>query len=122
VPIEANLLPAQDAALKPSALIQLVEPKAAAISIKVDHTPFSIGRRKGNDAVLPLDYASGVSGNHLIITFLNGSYYVQDDKSTYGTTRNSKPLQKGMQYPLHDGDILGLGPVVKIVFQISFTE
>jgi hypothetical protein len=33
------------------------------------HSPFTIGRRTGNDAVVPVDSASGVSGAHLTLIF-----------------------------------------------------
>lgn len=121
-PVKADTPPAQEAAQKPAAMIQVLQPDAVDFSAKMEHTPFSIGRRKGNDAALPLEGSSGVSGNHLSITFLDGNYYVKDEKSTYGSSCNNKPLEKGKQYPLQDGDVLGLGPEVKIVFRLSIAE
>ena len=121
-PVKADIPSAQEAVQKPSADIQILQPEAVNFSAKMEHTPFSIGRREGTDATLPLDSSSGVSGNHLIITFLDGNYYVKDEKSTYGTSNNNKSLEKGKLYPLQDGDVLGLGPEVKIVFRISFPE
>ena len=118
-PVKAKLPPDQPATQKPSAIIQVLQPETVNYSVKVEHTPFSIGRREGNDAVLPVDSSSGVSGNHLTITFLDGNYYVKDDKSTYGTSSNNKSLEKGRLYPLQEGDVLSLGPEVKIVFRIS---
>jgi pSer/pThr/pTyr-binding forkhead associated (FHA) protein len=112
----------KEATQKPAALIQILKPEAVDFSAKMEHTPFSIGRRKGNDAVLPLDSSSGVSGNHLTVTFLDGNYYVKDEKSTYGTSSNNNPMEKGKLYPLQDGDVLGLGPEVKIVFRISSSD
>lgn len=120
--VKANIPSAQEAVQTPSAIIQLLQPEAVTFSAKMEHTPFSIGRQKGNDAVLPLDSSSGVSGNHLTITFRDGSYYIRDDKSTYGTTCNDKSLDKGKEYPLQDGDVLRLGPIAKIVFQTTSTE
>ena len=121
-PIKANLPSAQEAVQTPSAIVQMMHPEAVNFSAKMEHTPFSIGRREGSDAALPLDSSSGVSGNHLTITFLDGNYYVKDEKSTYGTSNNNKSLEQGKLYPLQDGDVLGLGPKVKIVFRISSSE
>ena len=85
----------------------------------VKHSPFTIGRQKGIDAVLPVDSASGVSKHHLTITFENGQYFARDDKSTYGTTLDGETLTKGQPSPLHDGAVIGLGPKVKIKFQLA---
>lgn len=121
-PVKAKIPPAESATQKPSAMIQVLQPETVNFSTEMEHTPFSIGRRKGNDAVLPVDSSSGVSGNHLSITFLDGNYYIKDEKSTYGTSNNNRPLEKGKLYPLQDGDVLGLGPEVKIVFRVSSSE
>ena len=121
-PIKADPPLVKEAAPKPSAMIQLLQPAAVDFSANMEQTPFSIGRGKANDAVLPLDSSSGVSGNHLSITFLDENYYVKDEKSTYGTFRNNNPLEKGKLYPLQDGDVIGLGPEVKIVFRITSSE
>jgi len=72
--------------------------------------------------VLPVGSASGVSKHHLTITFENGQYFARDDKSTYGTTINGETLVKGQPSPLHDGDVINLGPKVKIEFQLVSTE
>ncbi len=122
VPVKAELPSAQEEVQQPAAIIQLLQPEAVTFTARMETTPFSIGRRESNNAALPLDSSSGVSGVHLTIIYRDGSYYVRDEKSTYGTTSNDKPLEKGMLYPLRDGDILGLGPKVRIVFRIPSTE
>ena len=86
--------------------------------IDMRHTPFSIGRRKGNDALLPVDNSSGVSGNHLVLTYVDGKYYATDEKSTYGTLVDGEPLPKGVPTLLKSGAILSLGPNVKLKFTI----
>lgn len=118
-PVKAQQPPAKSAKKVPSAVIELLQPEGITFSARMETSPFSIGRRKGNDAVLPLDSSSGVSGDHLTIAFIEGKYFIQDDKSTYGTTCNDKPLKKGKPYPVSDGDVLGLGPKVKVVFRTS---
>jgi pSer/pThr/pTyr-binding forkhead associated (FHA) protein len=105
----------------PSARIELLQPDNVEFSIEMRHTPFSIGRRKGNDAILPVDNSSGVSGNHLILTYENGEYYILDEKSTYGTTIDGDPVTKGTSTALKNGAVIGLGPNVKIVFWVLKT-
>jgi hypothetical protein len=102
----------------PSAQIILQQPDNLDYSIEMRHTPFSIGRRKGNDAILPVDNSSGVSGNHLILTYKKGEYQVLDEKSSYGTTIDGDPLTKGVATQLKSGAVIGLGPNVKIVFWV----
>jgi pSer/pThr/pTyr-binding forkhead associated (FHA) protein len=53
-----------------------------------------------------------------VITYVNGLWLVQDDKSTYGTTVNGRAIPKGRPTKLEDGAVLGLGPNVKIRFRI----
>ena len=106
-------------ALRPVTVIGTSPPR---FSAKIGRSPFSVGRRKGNDAVIPLDSASGVSGNHFIIRFGDGEFHLKDDKSTFGTTINGKTVLKGRPTRLEDGDIIGLGPEVEIKFEIEDTE
>jgi hypothetical protein len=105
----------------PSARIELLQPDNIDYSIEMRHTPFSIGRRKGNDAVLPVDSSSGVSGNHIILTYLDGAYTILDEKSTYGTAIDGEPLVKGVPTPLKNGAVISLGPNVKMVFWVLKT-
>jgi hypothetical protein len=102
----------------PSARIELLQPDNLEYSIEMRHTPFSIGRRKGNDALLPVDNSSGVSGNHLVLTYLDGKYHALDEKSTYGTTIDENPVTKGVPTELKNGSVISLGPNVKIVFWV----
>ncbi len=67
---------------------------------------------------LPVDSSSGVSGHHLTITFERGAYFVLDDSSKFGTTINGNAVTKGEPTQLTDGDQIGLGPIVKVVFYI----
>lgn len=105
----------------PMPTAQLVARKPAELdfSAKVTHSPFNVGRQPFNDAVLPVDNASGVSGKHLSIRFENGLFFVQDENSTYGTRLGGKQLDKGGSAPLRDGDVLGLGPELEIEFRIG---
>jgi len=103
----------------PEARITLLTPALTEFSVEVKHSPFTIGRQEANDAVLPIGSASGVSKRHLTITFEDGQYFARDDKSTFGTTINGEMLVKGQPSPLQDGAVIGLGPKVKIKFQLA---
>jgi pSer/pThr/pTyr-binding forkhead associated (FHA) protein len=103
----------------PAARLSLLDPPAPQFAIEMKHSPFTIGRRAGNDAVVPVDSASGVSGSHLTLIFEDGQYFVLDEKSTYGTTVNGQSVPKGQRFPVPDGAVIGLGPKVKL--QIQFT-
>jgi pSer/pThr/pTyr-binding forkhead associated (FHA) protein len=103
----------------PMARLSLIDPVAPQFGIEMKHSPFTIGRRTGNDAVVPVDSASGVSGSHLTLIFEEGQYFALDEKSTYGTTVNGQSLTKGQRFPLPDGAVIGLGPKVKL--QIWFS-
>jgi pSer/pThr/pTyr-binding forkhead associated (FHA) protein len=94
-----------------------VEPATVSYSVEMTSTPFHIGRRKDNDAALPLDSASGVSGHHLSLQYIEGVFFIRDEESTYGTSVNGEAVPRGKAKQLHNGDIISLGPRVKIEFQ-----
>ncbi len=100
----------------PRARIALRFPVEPAWSVDVKTTPFRLGRRKENEGALPVDSASGVSGLHLTLTFERGAYFVVDEGSKFGTTINGNPVAKGEPTQLNDGDLIGLGPIVKVLF------
>ena len=103
----------------PAARLSLIDPASPQFGIEMKHSPFTIGRRTGSDAVVPVDSASGVSGSHLTLIFEDGKYFALDEKSTYGTTVNGQSLTKGQRFPLPDGAVIGLGPKVKLQFWFS---
>ncbi|MGD8848412.1 MAG: FHA domain-containing protein [Anaerolineales bacterium] len=102
----------------PAAKLELRKPEETQFTAEMRHTPFTIGRKKDNDAVLPLDSSSGVSGNHLIITFVDGEYHAFDQNSTYGTVIDGTPVTKENPATLKDGSIIMLGPKTKIIFTL----
>lgn len=106
----------------PTAQLLARQPAELQFQAKITHSPFNVGRQPFNDAVLPVDSASGVSGEHLSIRFENGLFFVQDENSTYGTSLGGKPLSKGGSAPLRDGDILGLGPELQLEFRVESGE
>jgi len=103
----------------PPARLTLVHPAAPQFSAEIRRSPFMIGRRPGGDAVIPLDSSSGVSGQHFRITFVDGQFFIQDEKSTFGTTLDGSPLVQGRPMPLRDGSVIGLGPQVRIRFNLT---
>ncbi len=94
-------------------------PREVQFTALITKTPFTVGRRDGNDAILPVGNNSGVSGQHLTITYTGGAFYVQDNNSTYGTTINGQPIPKSQPVRLEDGAVLGLGPKVQIRFSLT---
>jgi hypothetical protein len=100
----------------PTATLTVVEPKSVTFAVEMTKMPFSVGRHKTNDASLPLGSSSGVSSHHLTVQYMQGVYFVKDEKSTYGTSVNGEAIPKGKGKQLHNGDIIGLGPMVKIKF------
>jgi hypothetical protein len=109
---------APPAAAGPAARLTLRFPADPSWSMEIRRTPFTLGRRKDNHAALPVDSSSGVSGYHLTITYERGAYFALDDKSKFGTTINGTAIVKGEPTQLTDGDLIGLGPIVKVVFSI----
>ena len=102
----------------PAARIKLLQPEAPDFTAEMRITTFTIGRNKKNDAILPVDSSSGVSGNHLVLTYYRGEYYAKDENSTYGTMVDGEALEKGKPTLLKDGSVISLGPKVKVIFQL----
>jgi len=100
------------------AVVSVAEPVTVRFQAEIRKSPFRIGRAADNDGVLPVDATSGVSGHHCVITAADGRWYVEDDKSKFGTTVNGQPIPKGEPFRLEGGAVLGLGPKLKIRFQI----
>ena len=100
------------------AIVTIAEPAIAPFEAQIRKWPFRIGRAADNDGVIPVESTSGVSGHQCFITFSNGHWYVQDDKSKFGTTVNGQIIPKGQPFELEDGVILGLGPLVRIRFRV----
>lgn len=69
--------------------------------------PNVLGRQSTCDVVLT---DSAVSRRHAMVTFSAGSWLVSDQNSRHGTFVNSIRLKAGDSAPLHEGDVLRLGP------------
>ena len=103
----------------PKARLTAFEPAGVVFSVEIRKPAFTLGRREGSDGVIPVDNSVGVSGQHLTIRFSGGRFTAQDDKSTFGTTVNGQPIPKGQPIPLESGAIIGLGPAVKLRFEVA---
>ena len=102
----------------PAAKIELREPAGVDFTAQMRYTPFTIGRKAGNDATLPLDNSSGVSGFHLLLTYEDGEYRAFDQDSTYGTVIDGTPVTEDTPATLKDGSVIMLGPKTKIIFSL----
>ena len=64
---------------------------------------FTIGRKSDNDLVLE---DPAVSAHHARITKICAVYFIEDLKSTNGTSVNNKPVDR---HQLHDNDVVTIG-------------
>lgn len=89
--------------------------------IPIDHFPFTIGRRVGND--LALTDKGTVSKVHAVITYENGSFYVEDKDSANGTFLNNyaEDAQRISKEQLTSGDVIYICEV-PFVFNINDTD
>jgi len=71
--------------------------------VPIDRTPFSMGRRDGNDLRL---MGSEVSRDHAEIVLQDGAYALRDHNSRYGTFVNDSPVS---EHRLTHGDRVRLG-------------
>jgi type VI secretion system protein ImpI len=67
----------------------------------------SIGRRPGNDWVLPDPH---VSGRHARVRAIGGTFFLEDNESANGVTVNGGRLHPGEPFPLKDGDKVFIDP------------
>jgi type VI secretion system FHA domain protein len=72
----------------------------------------SIGRRPGNDWVLP---DAHVSGRHARVRAIGGTFFLEDNESANGVIVNGNRLHPGEPFPLKDGDKVFIDPFEMIV-------
>jgi len=75
--------------------------KKGSVSLPLDKVAISIGRDSSNDVVIPVD---AVSSFHATIEFRNGYYYLEDHRSTNGTSLNDDRLKVNTPVRLKSGD------------------
>ncbi len=61
------------------------------------------------------EVALGISRRHAKITYQQGQFVIEDMGSTNGTWLNRQRLSVGKPFPLTCGDVLHVGPVLKLV-------
>ena len=79
-----------------------------------DQDLVTLGRDSNNDIQIPL---TTVSRNHAKIIREGSDYFLEDLKSTHGTTHNGKPVGAGGKKLLRNGDLVELMHF-KIVFEV----
>lgn len=78
--------------------------------------PQTIGRGPGKVLQYP-DGSGGVSRNQCsALLHTNGTVYIRDDGSTYGTNRNGQKLQPGNWRPLKRGDVITFGREMFVLY------
>lgn len=82
--------------------------------IALAHEALTIGRKPDN--TLPIDDPA-VSGHHARIVKIHAVFFLEDLKSTNGTSVNGQPITR---HQLHDADVITIGQH-RMVFQESST-
>lgn len=82
-------------------------------TIALVKSPFSIGRSENCDLVI---HNPAVSRNHVQLIHLGDRWFLYDDGSVNGTQINNVQAARGMQYELHNGDIISLSGKVSFRF------
>ena len=73
------------------------------ISLAIDKASVSIGRGPNNDIVIPKKVVSSL---HATITYKNGQYYLEDNRSTNGTRLNNNLIEQNTKVKLKSGDVI----------------
>lgn len=89
--------------------------------IPIDHFPFTIGRRAGND--LALTDKGTVSKVHAVISYENGTFYVEDKESANGTFLNSyaENGERIIKEKISSGDVIYICDI-PFVFNVNDTD
>jgi hypothetical protein len=81
----------------------------------VEQSEVVFGRENSDQATVMIDltpysgHVLGVSRQHANITYHDGTYWVMDLESRYGSYLNDRPLSAHSAYELRNGDLLRLG-------------
>ena len=89
--------------------------------IPIDHFPFTIGRKLGND--LALTDKGTVSKLHAVITMENGNFYIEDKDSANGTFLNNyaENAQRIIKEQINTGDVIYICDT-PFVFNVNDTD
>jgi len=60
-----------------------------------------------------------VSRRHLVISFENGQYYVEDQDSANGTRLNGAEIRGKGKFELNNGDLIEVAEVITLIFRVA---
>jgi hypothetical protein len=95
-------------------LAKFVSPNGGELSLSGDGAP--LGRRDFQHMVAP-DKADLISRQHVMVTYENGHYYIEDRGSTNGTRLNGSSIKGTGRQALKDGDTIDLAGALSFVFR-----
>ena len=73
------------------------------VSLVLNKQTVTIGRDSSNDIVIPREFISSL---HATIEYKNGYYYLEDHRSTNGTSLNKRKIQENKPARLKSGDTI----------------
>jgi len=68
-------------------------------------------------SIVPPDKLSYISRRHLMVSYENGDYFIEDEDSGNGTKLNGADIKGKGKYKLSDGDKIELSEVVTLTFR-----
>ena len=82
------------------------------LPLVLNKSKITIGRNSSNDIVIPHD---AISSFHATIEFKNGFFYLEDYRSTNGTSLNNEKISPHQSIKLKSGDIINFS-----IFEFRF--
>ena len=92
--------------------ITIISGPSTGQTFQVTKPMLTIGRDPANDIVLS---DASISRHHARIAYQNGVWSISKQAPQNTVSINQRPIEQG---PLHDKDIIGLGPSVRFSFQV----
>ena len=76
-----------------------------------------LGRRDFRALISP-DKADTISRQHILVTYENGVYYIEDPGSTNGTTLNGSEIKGSGKHTIENGDTVELAHALNLTFKV----
>ena len=76
-----------------------------------------LGRRDFRALISP-DKADTISRQHILVTYENGVYYIEDLGSTNGTRLNGSEIKGGGKHTIENGDTVELAHALSLTFKV----
>lgn len=89
------------------------------VQLLVNKPEFVLGKSEECDGIL--SFNDEISRRHCVVSYKDGEYSIMDCESTNGTFLNGSQLDKGITYPLAEGDRLRLSTSTFIVEKLYNT-